>query len=114
MIAGNKCLNRTNGIIYPLFEIGGVKQSSNPQVSLDYTTPTNINTVDASLSAIGINPIAVATRNRGGKEDTPTDDTPTKPEPTPGPTPEPRPRPETPPTTPTPVKTPVTRPGGSE
>lgn len=52
MIAGNVCLNRTHGIVYPLFETATQKQSADTVVSLDYSTPTKVTEVDASQAAL--------------------------------------------------------------
>lgn len=41
MIAGNVCLNRLYGIVYPAFTLGGVTQEVAPVVPADYSTPLN-------------------------------------------------------------------------
>lgn len=41
MIAGNVCLNRLYGIVYPAFMLGGVTQEVAPVVPADYSTPLN-------------------------------------------------------------------------
>jgi hypothetical protein len=66
MIAGNVCMNRTHGIVYPLFELPvdgkPVSQSAAPMASLDYTTPTNIAWVEAGKSALWLSPAALIQR----------------------------------------------------
>jgi|GEM_PF-3582125 len=95
MIAGNVCLNRTHGIVYPLFEIKKngttIVQSSESVVTLDYTTPTNISSVEARQSALGLSPVGAILKSRSGKNGAEnrdghtTPDNPTTPPPTPAP-----------------------------
>lgn len=64
MIAGNICMNRTHGIIYPLFQLQWkegeiIPQKANPAASLDYTTPTTVSSVEARQSALGLSTLAL-------------------------------------------------------
>lgn len=62
MIAGNVCLNRLYGIIYPAFVLGGTKQPIPPVVSFDSSTLLNEVTTTTTTSDIAINPIAVLSK----------------------------------------------------
>lgn len=59
MIAGNVCLNRLYGIVYPAFIIGGVKQEVTPTVSSEYSTPLNETKVSTLQTAVGVNTLGV-------------------------------------------------------
>lgn len=67
MIAGNVCMNRMHGIVYPAFEIESgngdtVQQSIDPVASVDATAMLNVQAVGVEQSSIGMNPGAVAAR----------------------------------------------------
>jgi GH24 family phage-related lysozyme (muramidase) len=64
MIAGNVCMNRTYGIVYPAFELAGIakKQDISIPATLDYSTPTNMSSVEARQSALGLSPAGVYAR----------------------------------------------------
>lgn len=72
MIAGNVCLNRTHGIVYPLFAIDipgkpPATQNANAVATLDYTTPTNYSSVEARQSALGLSPVGAILKARSDK-----------------------------------------------
>ena len=80
MIAGNVCMNRMHGIIYPQFSIrtpkGLIPQPVEPVDVKDwYSEPLNAEYVDTTRGALGLNPIAAALRlnknnhkNHGGND----------------------------------------------
>lgn len=59
MIAGNVCLNRLYGIIYPSFMLGGIPQQVPPVITADRSTPLNGVNVATTTTDIGVNPIAL-------------------------------------------------------
>jgi hypothetical protein len=112
MIAGNVCLNRTHGIVYPLFAINvpgqpPVTQSANAVATLDYTTPTNYSGVEARQSALGLSPIGAIANARANKWN---DGSPTGPKTNPGGGPETPMDPKVPGAPLTPSPTPVVPP----
>lgn len=61
MVAGNVCMNRMHGIVYPAFELtDGGRQGIPPVGTMDATAQLNAMGVDLVQSSVGINPVAAA------------------------------------------------------
>ncbi|MBC7498302.1 hypothetical protein H7170_01535 [Candidatus Gracilibacteria bacterium] len=85
-IAGNLCLNRTHGIVFPLFGLPPsagnppVRQGVESVATLDYTTPTKENDVTTRKSALGGSPVAALVNQltkKPGSPNQPNNPTPT-------------------------------------
>ena len=102
MIAGNVCMNRMHGLVYPRFSLsaktGPITQPTDIiEIKDGYSVPLNKEYVDTSLGALGINPVAAALRlNRNNNKNQNKSEGPTT-------------EPEAPPTKP-PVQNPTTTP----
>lgn len=55
MIAGNVCLNRLYGVVYPAFVFGSAAQEVVPPVSMDMSTSLNVEGVETTTSDLGVN-----------------------------------------------------------
>ena len=59
-------MNRTFGIVYPLFELEVegkiIPQSAKPVATLDWTTPTTTTSVEITRSALGVSTLAALSK----------------------------------------------------
>lgn len=69
MVAGNVCMNRMHGIVYPAFQLAdGGRQGISPVGTMDATAQLNVMGVDLEQSSIGINTIGTALRIKNAQD----------------------------------------------